>query len=70
MQLFYNPNIDTSTTEFTFDKEESRHIIRVLRKKEGDNLHITNGKGILFLAEIINASDKKCTINIAATSKG
>ena len=66
MQLFYNPNIDISTTEFTFDKEESRHIIRVLRKQEGDNLHITNGRGILFLARIINASDKKCTINITS----
>jgi len=66
MQLFYNPNIDTSTTEFTFDKEESRHIIRVLRKKEGDNLHLTNGKGFLFSAEIINASDKKCIINISS----
>jgi len=64
MQLFYNPNIDIDTTEFTFDKEESRHIIRVLRKKEGDSLHLTNGKGFLFLAKILNASDKKCTINM------
>ncbi len=64
MQLFYNPNIDIDTTEFTFNKEESRHIIRVLRKKEGDSLHLTNGKGFLFLAKILNASDKKCTINM------
>jgi hypothetical protein len=31
MQLFYNPNISETTT-FAFDKE-SKHIIKVLRKK-------------------------------------
>ena len=42
MQLFYNPNIAEHTTQFSFDKEESRHIVKVLRKSVGDNLHITN----------------------------
>jgi 16S rRNA (uracil1498-N3)-methyltransferase len=60
MQLFYNPNIDATTTQITFEKFESRHIIRVLRKKEGDALYITNGKGLLFNAAITIASDKKC----------
>ncbi len=64
MQLFYNPNISLSTTSFTFDKEESRHIVRVLRKKENNLLQITNGDGILFNAKIINANDKKCSIQI------
>ncbi|TCP26997.1 16S rRNA (uracil1498-N3)-methyltransferase [Tenacibaculum skagerrakense] len=64
MQLFFNPNIDENTKEILFDKEESRHIIRVLRKKQGDILHITNGKGSLFSAEIIIESDKKCVVKI------
>lgn len=64
MQLFYNPNITTDNTEILFDKIESKHIVRVLRKKEGDILHITNGKGVLFFAEISIASDKKCLANI------
>ncbi|MEY2869570.1 MAG: hypothetical protein RIR01_2067, partial [Bacteroidota bacterium] len=29
MQLFYNPTIDEQTESFTFDKEESKHIIKV-----------------------------------------
>ncbi len=45
MQLFYNPNITETTDQFSFNKEESKHITKVLRKKEGDILHITNGKG-------------------------
>ena len=36
----------------------------MLRKKEGDTLHITNGKGSLFVAEIVVANDKKCTVQI------
>ena len=64
MQLFYNSEISTATKKLTFDKIESRHIVRVLRKKEGDILHITNGKGFLFDAKIIIASDKKCIAEI------
>jgi len=64
MQLFYNPHISVSSKEFTFDKEESRHIIRVLRKKEGDELQITNGNGLLFKVYITVANDKKCTVKI------
>ena len=64
MQLFYNSEISTETKQLTFDKIESRHIVRVLRKKEGDILHITNGKGFLFDAKIIIASDKKCIVEI------
>ncbi|TCI90314.1 16S rRNA (uracil(1498)-N(3))-methyltransferase [Tenacibaculum sp. M341] len=64
MQLFYNPNIDLETKEIIFSKEESRHIIKVLRKKEGDTLHITNGNGVLVTAEVIIASDKKCVANV------
>ncbi|TVZ55728.1 16S rRNA (uracil1498-N3)-methyltransferase [Lutibacter sp. Hel_I_33_5] len=64
MQLFYNKDISKETTQITFDKVESRHIVKVLRKKEQDILTITNGKGILFNAEITIASDKKCIARI------
>ena len=64
MQLFYNPDINSSITEFIFNKDESRHIVRVLRKKEGDLLSITNGKGFLFKVQIINANDKKCLVKM------
>ncbi len=64
MQLFYNENIDTQTSLLIFNKEESRHIIRVLRKKQGDEIFITNGKGLLFTTRILNASDKKCSVEI------
>ena len=64
MQLFYNPDISEQSNTFSFPKDESRHIIKVLRKKTGDTLHITNGKGYLFTAEITIADQKNCVVNI------
>ncbi|WP_299116578.1 16S rRNA (uracil(1498)-N(3))-methyltransferase [uncultured Winogradskyella sp.] len=64
MQLFFNPNISDSDDIFTFDKDESRHIAKVLRKKIGDTLHITNGKGWLFTSELIVADQKQCSAKI------
>ncbi len=64
MQLFYSSDINPETEFFSFDKEESKHIVRVLRKKENDIIHITNGKGFLFECEIISALEKKCEVKI------
>lgn len=69
MQLFYNPDIDESTESFSFDKEESRHIIKVLRKKDSDILHVTNGSGLLFETEITLASDNKCIVQVLSIKK-
>jgi 16S rRNA (uracil1498-N3)-methyltransferase len=69
MQLFYNPNIDETTETFSFDKEESRHIIKVLRKKDSDILHVTNGLGLVFETEITLASDNKCIVEVLSITK-
>jgi len=69
MQLFYNSQITESDEQFTFNKIESKHIVRVLRKNEGDLLYITNGNGFLFSAKISIASDKKCIVNIIDSVK-
>ena len=69
MQLFYNSEISTETSQITFDKIESKHIVRVLRKKENDILKITNGKGFLFDVKIIVPSDKKCVAEVIASEE-
>ena len=66
MQLFYNADITESTLQFSFPKDESKHITKVLRKSSGDILHITNGLGWLFTAEIINSNSNKCTAKIVS----
>ena len=72
MQLFYNASIDNNTKAFTFDKSESKHIIKVLRKSEGDQLSITNGKGDFFKIIILTANPNKCigeVINIKSVDQ-
>lgn len=69
MQLFYNPDISENTKQFTFPKDESKHIVKVLRKNVGDVLHITNGKGWLFKAEVTIPNINKCLVNIVSFEK-
>lgn len=64
MQHFYNPNITEQTIQFSFDKEESKHIVKVLRKTTGDILHITNGQDWLFTAKITIPDLKSCLVTI------
>lgn len=74
MQLFYNPDLTENTSQISFSREESKHIVKVLRKSVGDILHITNGKGWLFTAELLTSDVKSCTAIIASkvlqTKKG
>lgn len=66
MQLFYNSELTEHSVQVTFSKEESKHIIKVLRKSVGDELHITNGKGWLFIAKITLADIKNCLTDIVS----
>lgn len=66
MQLFYTKDISANNKLFVFDKEESKHIIKVLRKKENDILFVTNGLGFLFETKITLPSDTKCTVEIVS----
>ena len=69
MQLFYTPHISETEKSFVFDKEESKHIVKVLRKQESDILFVTNGLGFLFKTKIALASDSKCTVTIESFEK-
>ncbi|TBN06841.1 16S rRNA (uracil(1498)-N(3))-methyltransferase [Hyunsoonleella flava] len=64
MQLFYSPDINENSKDFSFPRDESKHIAKVLRKSVGDVLKITNGKGWLFTGEITLATQNKCLVSI------
>ncbi|TLX78323.1 16S rRNA (uracil(1498)-N(3))-methyltransferase [Labilibacter sediminis] len=65
MHLFFEPNFSTNGN--TLSPEESKHCVRVLRRKQGDAIHIMDGNGNFYTAEIIDANPKKCTLNITET---
>jgi 16S rRNA (uracil1498-N3)-methyltransferase len=69
MNLFYAPDLNFQTKYYIFDKDESRHISKVLRKKVGEKLFLTNGKGLFFEAEITDDNPKKTQISILTVEK-
>ncbi len=69
MQLFYHPDISEDSQQVTFPRDESKHIVKVLRKAEGDILHLTNGKGILFKTEVISANHNSCSVKVLSAEK-
>jgi 16S rRNA (uracil1498-N3)-methyltransferase len=62
MQLFYTQNIQGDTA--ILGEEESRHCVRVLRKKTGDTIHFIDGKGGLYTGQITDLNKKDCWIKI------
>lgn len=64
MQLFYHPDIGDNQSELIFPRHESKHIVKVLRKRAGDILFITNGKGSLFETQVTHADQNKCMVQI------
>lgn len=64
MLLFYAPDITTPL--YTLDEVESGHCVRVLRLAAGDRLNITDGRGTLYDAEVVEPHPKRCTVRIVA----
>ena len=64
MQLFYDSNFNAIDERIQVGAEESRHIAKVLRKQIGDNVSITNGKGLLVEGILRSNHPKKCEIEV------
>jgi 16S rRNA (uracil1498-N3)-methyltransferase len=62
MFLFFTQTIENQIA--TLSEEESTHCIKVLRKKTGDEVQFTDGKGNWYKGEIAVAHPKKCQIQI------
>jgi 16S rRNA (uracil1498-N3)-methyltransferase len=69
MQMFYTPTLTHEISEFQFDPEESRHIVKVLRKKEGEILQTTNGNGYLFTVRILEAHPQHCMAEVISSQR-
>ena len=64
MELFYNSKIDKNTTNFTISDEDLKHITRVMRKRKGDLVKFTNGKGYGFESQIERIEKKRINFEI------
>ncbi len=68
MNVFYLPTAQIGT--ISFPEEESKHIVKVLRMKEGDCFCVTDGNGSLFDAELIDAHPKRAMANLSNQRQG
>ncbi|GAA0879963.1 16S rRNA (uracil(1498)-N(3))-methyltransferase [Algoriphagus jejuensis] len=67
MQLFFQEKIETPLTYL--NEEESKHLVRVLRKKQGDSIRLTNGQGQVFEGVILDANPKKASLKILTSTE-
>jgi 16S rRNA (uracil1498-N3)-methyltransferase len=70
LPFFCKEDLVITSSEVVLDESTSKHIVQVLRMQNGEQLQITNGKGGLFTAEIIDSNRKKCTVKVIKTSNG
>ena len=62
MNLFYTPDITSSI--YSLSLEESRHCQKVLRLREGEIIHLTDGRGTLFEARIIDSRSRQVSVEV------
>jgi 16S rRNA (uracil1498-N3)-methyltransferase len=67
MQLFFQESITSPTTYLT--EEESKHLIRVLRKKKGDQILVTDGKGMRYTCVLDQADPKKASLIVLSSKE-
>src|SRR6188768_1957892 len=67
LPFFYINEYNTAQKEIVLDEDTSRHVVQVLRMKEGEKLNLTDGKGSLIIAEVIDAHKKHCSVKIIDT---
>ena len=63
MILAYSPNIQDGIA--TFDEEETRHTLKVLRKRAGDELHWIDGRGGRYRGHILDVGKRQFTATVA-----
>lgn len=62
LPYFYEPSV--SKQQHNLSEETSKHCVQVLRMKANDTLNLTDGKGNLYKAVIINPDKKNCLVSI------
>ena len=56
MELFFSRDIDGKICRL--DQDESTHCVKVLRHREGDEIHVIDGEGTLYNCRLLDDSPK------------
>lgn len=66
MHVFYTPDI--TSADYILNEEESRHCMKVLRLVIGDVVHLIDGRGGLYEAEIVSESKRNVSLRVLKTT--
>jgi len=67
MAVFYSLNIQND--KIVLDEDESKHILKVLRKREGDLIEVINGSGELYTSRIESTDKREVVAKILKMEK-
>ena len=63
---FFVEEINASVREIELDEDTSRHLIQVLRMKEGERLRLTDGKGNIATGCVTAANKKRAVVSVTS----
>ena len=61
IRFFYAPDV---AVDAELPADEAAHCLRVLRLQAGDEIRLTDGKGMFYKAEITTATGKRCLFKV------
>ncbi|MBL7748941.1 MAG: 16S rRNA (uracil(1498)-N(3))-methyltransferase [Chitinophagaceae bacterium] len=64
LPFFYIPGYDGVQSQIALDEDTSKHIVQVLRMKEGEQLKLTDGKGNVLTCGITAVSKRHCEVDV------
>ena len=67
MHVFYTPDINSS--EYSLNEEESKHCLKVLRLGLGDVVHLIDGRGGFYEAEIIGEGKRNVQLRVTQSTQ-
>ena len=67
MELFFSRDIDGTLCRL--DADESAHCVKVLRHREGDDIHVIDGEGTLYTCRILSASPREVEAQVMGVER-
>ncbi len=66
--IFYAPDIGEKF--YRLPELESKHLIKVLRRKTGDDVYFTDGKGYFYKCRLVDDHPKHAIVEVISKTKG
>jgi 16S rRNA (uracil1498-N3)-methyltransferase len=69
MNLFYTERSRINPPVLVLDGQEAQHVAKVMRHREGDTIHVTDGEGTIYRCEIRSLTKNSVSAEIQSTEQ-